>query len=115
MLSRTSSSSSTMQMVDLSCTAFPRPARRIKRPSQWYDVCAYRCPSYQDIRTRSPACFGRYADRERERHRRAELRVVGRLDAAALAFDDGAADRKSQSHAVGFGGEERIEDPVGVA
>src|SRR3569833_664814 len=73
--------------------AFSCPARRTSRSPLLYDCCGCRRPSYQDIRPCPPACFGRYADRQRERHRRAERLVVRGLDAAALAFDNGPAYR----------------------
>jgi hypothetical protein len=48
-------------------------------------------------------------DRQGEPKSRAPARPIGGVNAAAVGFDDGAADRKPNAHAVPFGREETLE------
>ena len=50
------------------------------------------------------------ADRQHDRERRAAVGIVGSPDFAAVAFDDGATDRKPNPQAVGLARDEGVED-----
>ena len=50
------------------------------------------------------------ADRQRDRERRAAVGIVGSPDFAAVAFDDGATDRKPDPQAVALARDEGVED-----
>src|SRR5581483_1846067 len=47
---------------------------------------------------------------KREAKHRAAVRIGLGPDASAMRFDYGAADRKSDAHALAFGGNERLEE-----
>ena len=49
-------------------------------------------------------------DGQRQAKARATRRIVGSPQAAAMRFNDGAADSKSHAGAVRFGGKEGIKD-----
>src|SRR5436190_23989017 len=55
-----------------------------------------------------PGLLGR--DRQRDRERRAAVGIVRSRDRAAVAFDDGAADRKAHAQPLRLAGDEGIED-----
>ena len=55
-------------------------------------------------------CFG--LDGQRETKTCAARRIVGRPQAAAVRFHNGAADAQSHASAVSLGGKERIKDLV---
>src|SRR5436190_5082191 len=55
-----------------------------------------------------PGLLGR--DRQRDRERRAAVRIVRSRDRAAVAFDDGAADRQAHAQSLRLAGDEGIEN-----
>ena len=54
--------------------------------------------------------FDSLGDRQPDRERRAAVGIVRSRYRAAVALDDGAADRKAQSQSFRLAGDERIED-----
>src|SRR5579859_5226932 len=52
-------------------------------------------------------------ERESQMKHRSSTRILAYPDPAALRFDDGAADRQANAHAVRLGGDERLEQTVG--
>ena len=55
------------------------------------------------------------ADRQRDRERRAAVRVVGSPDFAAVALDDGATDRQPDPQAVALARDEGVEDGLEIS
>src|SRR5262249_39027988 len=101
----------------LTTPQLPERALRYRRSFNWLPTSRLSAPrSGRSPRfERRPACWlASFV----ARHKKPQDGTMGRCgrcrQGAAVGFDDRAADRQSHAHAVGFGGEECVEDAVDI-
>src|SRR5678810_652682 len=63
---------------------------------------------FECLAVRHSTCW--VSDRQRDRERRAAVRIVRSPDFAAVAIDDGTTDRKAHAQSIRLAGDEGIED-----